>query len=93
MPNRPLAVYACSRLRCDIIQLFALTFAEAIKNDRHAKVTLFENVNKFLGYKQYGHAVRQPKKIPGKQPVSENLSTEGEVPLSSRSPSKGSYLL
>ena len=37
-------------------------FAEAVKNDRHAKVVLFESVYKFLGYDRYDNAVRQLRK-------------------------------
>ena len=38
-------------------------FADAIKNDRHANVILFENVYKFLGYERYDVAVKQLKKL------------------------------
>ena len=63
----PLTDFICSRLKGDNLQLFALMFAlmfaEAIKNDRHAKVILFESVYHFLGYDRYDNAVRQLKKL------------------------------
>lgn len=55
----PLISYIYSRLRGDNLQVFALIFAEAIKNDRHAKIIPFENIYKFLDYERYDHAVRQ----------------------------------
>lgn len=58
----PLTDFICSRLEGDYLQLFALMFAEAVKNDRHAKVVLFESVYKFLGYDRYDNAVRQLRK-------------------------------
>ena len=59
----PLTDFICSRLRGENLQLFALMFAEAIKNDRHAEVIPFEDVYKFLGYDRYDNAVRQLKRL------------------------------
>ena len=70
-------------------------FAEAIKNDRHAKVILFENVFRFLGYDLYQHAVRQLKKLfPGELPTPPvNLTTRGEVSSGTRGSSKHTYMI
>ena len=91
----PLTTFICSRLRGENLKLFALMFAEAIKNDRHAKVILFENVFKFLGYDLYQHAVRQLKKLfPEVKPTPpENLTTRGEVSSNTRGPLKDTYLI
>ena len=69
-------------------------FAEAVKNDRHAKVISFEQVYKFLGYDQYSHAVRQLEKVvPNIQLSDKNLSPKGEVSSSTRGPSKDQYII
>jgi hypothetical protein len=91
----PLTEFICTRLHGENLKLFALMFAEAIKNDRHAKVILFENVYKFLGYDLYHHAVRQLKKLfPEMQSTRlDKLTTSGEVAKNTPGPSKDSYLI
>ena len=91
----PLTEFICSRLRGNNLQLFALMFAEAIKNDRHAKVIIFENVYKFLGYELYQHAVRQLKRLFPEAPPTpiNNLTSSGEVFPGTRGPSKVNYLI
>ena len=92
--STPLTEFICSRLRGDNLQLFALMFAEAIKNDRHAKVILFENVYSFLGYERYDVAVRQLKKLfPEITACFENLHPKVEVSPGARGPSKDTYLI
>ena len=69
----PLTDFICSRLHDERLQLFALLFAEAIKNDRHAQTIWFEEVFKFLGYTRYDSAVKQLKRhFPGQQTASPN---------------------
>ena len=90
----PLTNFICSRLRGDNLQLFALMFAEAIKNDRHAKVILFENVYKFLGYDRYNNAVRQLKNtFLDEDLVLDNLLTNEQVAKETPGPQKQGYLV
>ena len=90
----PLTDFICSRLRGNNLQLFALMFAEAIKNDRHAKFILFENVYNFLGYERYDVAVRQLKKLfSGITACVENLHFRVEVSPGARGPLKDTYLI
>ena len=90
----PLTSYLCSRLSGENLKLFALMFAEAIKTDRHAKVILFENVFRFLGYERYDVAVKQLKKLfPGTKALVENLHPKVEVSSGTRGPSKDTYVI
>ena len=69
-------------------------FAEAIKNDRHAKVIMFENVFKFVGYERYDVAVKQLKKLcPGIKAIAESLHSKVEILSGTRGPSKDTYMI
>ena len=100
--NTPLTTYICSRLNGENLRLFATLFAEAIRNDRHAEVIVFEQVHKFLGYTRYDSAVKQLRKLfPGIQSTlpflssaeGQNLRFVAEVSSGARGPSKDSYLI
>ena len=90
----PLTTFICSRLRGDNLKLFALMFAEAIKNDRHARVILFENVYRFLGYDRYNNAVRQLKNLYADSDlVFDNLLTCEQVKNPTPGPQKTGILI
>ena len=90
----PLTDFMCSRLQSEKLQLFGLMFAEAVKNDRHAKVIRFENVYRFLGYDRYNNAVRQLKNtFADSELVVDNLLTSEQVTKGTSGPSKTSYLV
>ena len=90
----PLTDFICSRLEGEKLQLFGLMFAEAIKNDRHAKVIVFENVYKFLGYDRYNNAVRQLKNsFTDSELLVDNLLTGEQVSKGAAGPSKTTYLI
>jgi hypothetical protein len=94
LSRTPLTEFICNRLRGENLRLFALMFADAIKNDRHAKVIHFENVYKFLGYDRFDNAVRQLRKLfKDSELVTDNLLTSEEVVRGSRGPAKQSFLI
>ena len=92
--STPLTDFICSSLQGERLQLFGLMFAEAIKNDRHAKVIVFENVYKFLGYDRYNNAVRQLKNsFKDSELVVDNLLIGEQVSKGAAGPSKTMYLI
>ena len=90
----PLTDFICSRLEGETLQLFGLLFAEAIKNDRHAQIILFENVYKFLGYDRYDVAVKQLKRLfPSIESGNANHHFKVEITKCAPGRSKDPYLI
>ena len=61
--DTPFTAFILGRLNDQQLRLFAMTFAEHVKSDRHAKVIDFAKVYQWQVYERYDNAVRQVKNI------------------------------